>query len=421
MSSAQSKDVYQRKDCRLCGSRNVELAVPLRPTPVADAYVPAEAFAPGAPLYPLDLYLCGDCGHLQLLTVVSPEVLFGSYTYRSGSSASLLAHFEGLADEVSAMAGLREGDLVVDVGSNDGSLLGMFQKRGMRVAGIDPAQAIAAEASARGLPTYGGYMTTEMAKRIAVDHGAAKLVTANNVFAHADDLAGMARGIREILAPGGWFTFEVSYLPDILDRLLFDTVYHEHLSYHATRPLDRFLRSNGMALVDAKLVGSKGGSIRGIARRLEDAGEPSDFLSSLFAKEEAAGLDSIEPYRAFSARIQGARDAARAAVKECGGKLAGFGASATVTTLVYQFGWEEELAFLVDDNVRRHGFRSPGAGSPVLSAEAALEQDFGPLVILAWQYAAPIRQKHEAAFRRAGHPVVVPLPDVEVATAEKMP
>jgi hypothetical protein len=108
-------------------------------------------------------------------------------------------------------------------------------------------------------------------------------------------------------------------------------------------------------------------------------------------------------------------------VKECGGKPAGFGASATVTTLVYQFGWEEELSFLVDDNVRRHGFRSPGAGLPVLSAEAALEQDFGPLVILAWQYAVPIRQKHEAAFRRAGHPVVVPLPDVEVTTAEKVP
>ncbi|MBJ7393113.1 MAG: methyltransferase domain-containing protein, partial [Chthoniobacterales bacterium] len=332
MSSAQTKDVHQRKDCRLCGSGNLELAVPLRPTPVADAYVAAESFVPGAPLYSLDLHLCHDCGHLQLLTVVSPEILFGSYTYRSGSSASLLVHFAGLADEVSALAGLQAGDLVVDVGSNDGSLLSMFQKRGARVAGVDPAAAVAAEATARGLPTYGGYMTTEMAKRIVADHGAAKLVTANNVFAHADDLGGMARGIREVLAPGGWFTFEVSYLPDILDRLLFDTVYHEHLSYHAAQPLDRFLRANGLALVDAELVGSKGGSIRGIARRLEDAGEASGFLRSLFAKEEAAQLDSIEPSRAFSGRIDRARAAACAAVKGFGGCAAGFGASATVTT-----------------------------------------------------------------------------------------
>jgi SAM-dependent methyltransferase len=419
MSSAQTKDVYQRRDCRLCGSGNLELAVPLRPTPVADAYVPADSFVPGAPLYALDLHLCRDCGHLQLLTVVSPEILFGSYTYRSGSSASLLAHFAGLAGEVSGLAGLQAGDLVVDVGSNDGSLLAMFQKGGVRVAGVDPAATVAAEATARGLPTYGGYMTVEMAKRIVAEHGAAKLVTANNVFAHADNLGGMARGIREVLAPGGWFTFEVSYLPDILDRLLFDTVYHEHLSYHAARPLDRFLRANGLALVDTKLVGSKGGSIRGIARRLEDAGEPSGFLRSLFAKEEAAQLDSIEPYRAFSGRIDRARDAARAAVKDLGGRPGGFGASATVTTLVYQFGWEEELAFLVDDNATRHGFRSPGVGLPVLSADAALQREFGPLVILAWQYATPIRQKHEAAFRPAGHPVMAPLPEVEVAPAEK--
>jgi len=418
MSSLKSKDAHQRKDCRLCGSTNLELAVPMRPTPVADAYAPASEFVTGAPLYSLDLHLCGDCGHLQLLTVVSPEILFGSYIYHSGSSASLVAHFGDLAEDVSAIAGLRAGELVVDVGSNDGSLLAMFQKRRMRVVGVDPARAIAAEAAERGLPTYGGYMTIEMARRIVAEHGTAKLVTANNVFAHADDLVGMARGICEVLAPGGWFTFEVSYVPDILDRLLFDTIYHEHLSYHAARPLDRFLRANGMALVDAKLVGSKGGSIRGIARRLEDAAPPSDFLHSLFDAENRKGLDTLGPYRAFTQRIERAKEAARAAVRGCGGRPAGFGASTTVTTLIYQFEWERELAFLVDDNAARHGLRSPGAELEVLGAEEALARDFGPLVVLAWQYAAPICQRHEVSFRRGGHPLVVPLPEVRVLAGE---
>jgi hypothetical protein len=228
----------------------------------------------------------------------------------------------------------------------------------------------------------------------------------------------MARGIRDVLAPDGWFAFEVSYLPDILDRLLFDTIYHEHLSYHAARPLDRFLRANGLALVDAQLVGSKGGSIRGMARRVESAGKPSEFLQSLFDAEEKAGLDSPEPYRDFTERIARAKSAAQSAVRACRGRPAGFGASATVTTLIYQFEWENDLAFLVDDNAKRHGFRSPGAGLPVMGAEVALAEDFGPLVLLAWQYAAPIRQRHEASFRRGGHAVVVPLPDVEVLAGE---
>ena len=412
-------EVHQRDNCRLCGSRDLELAVPMRPTPVADDYLPADKFVAGARLYPLDLHLCRDCGHLQLLTVISPEVLFGSYTYRSGLSASLLAHFESLAAEVSVLAGLKPGDLVLDVGSNDGSLLAKFKSKGMQVVGVDPAEHIAAEATSRGLPTLAGYMDEAMGKRIRAEHGAAKLVTANNVFAHADDLGGMARGIREVLAPGGWFTFEVSYLPDILDRMLFDTFYHEHVSYHAARPMDLFLRANGMALVDAKLVGSKGGSIRGIARRIEDADKTSDFLRSLFAREEQAKLDSLTPYREFSKRIEKAKIAARAAVQSCAGAPAGFGASATVTTLIYQFEWENELAFLVDDNATRHGFRSPGAGLEVMGAGAALTQEFGPLVVLAWQYADPICGKHEGGFTKHGHPVIVPLPRAVVAEVSK--
>ena len=295
----------------------------------------------------------------------------------------------------------------------------MFRDLGMRVAGVDPAQHIAEEATARGLPTLAGYMDETMARRLVADHGPAKLVTANNVFAHADDLGAMARGIRDVLAPGGWFAFEVSYLPDILDRLLFDTIYHEHLSYHAARPLDRFLRANGMALVDAKLVGSKGGSIRGIARRLEDAPAPSAFLQSLFEAEDRAGLAGLAPYAAFAKRIARAKDDARAAVRRCAGRPAGFGASATVTTLIYQFEWEQELAFLVDDNAKRHGFRSPGAGLEVMGVDAALAREFGPLVILAWQYADPIRRKHEEVLTRHGHPVITPLPTAVVTEVAK--
>jgi SAM-dependent methyltransferase len=244
--------VSRRKTCRLCDSSKLELVVPLAPTPVAEKYVTKEELNQPTPIYPLDLHMCLDCGHVQLLEVVDPQFLFDDYTYTSGNTKTLVQHFDEIAESTCVRYKVPQGSLVVDIGSNDGSLLRAFQKRGMRVLGVDPAKEIAAKATAAGIPTIPDFMTPDLARKIKAEHGGISIVCAFNVFAHADNLAGMADSIRELLAPNGVFVFEASYLLDILDRMLLGTIFHEHLSHHSIIPVESFLRRHGLELIDVQ-------------------------------------------------------------------------------------------------------------------------------------------------------------------------
>src|SRR5258706_9099273 len=233
--------VKKRKTCRLCESPRLELVVPLAPTPVAEKYVTEQELSQPTAIYPLDLYLCLDCGHVQLLDVVDPKFLFDEYTYMSGNTKPLVQHFDECAEVTLKRYQLKPDSLVIDIGSNDGSLLRSFQKRGMRVLGVDPATEIAAKATQQGIPTIPNFLTNDLSKTIKAEHGQAAVVCAFNVFAHADDLAGMADSIRQLLAPNGLFLFEFSYLLDIIDRMLLGTIFHENLSHHSVKPMANFL------------------------------------------------------------------------------------------------------------------------------------------------------------------------------------
>ena len=164
--------------------------------------------------------------------------------------------------EVIRYVPLTAGNRVLDIGSNDGTLLSFFQKAGMKVLGIDPARKIAEEATRRGIPTWPEFFNSELAQRIAGNSARVQVVTANNMFAHADGLPDILDGIAGLLDPKGIFVFEVSYLLDVIERNLFDTIYHEHLSYHSVKPLVSFMQRHGLELVRVQRVDSHGGSIR---------------------------------------------------------------------------------------------------------------------------------------------------------------
>jgi len=194
------------------------------PTPVAEKYAAQDELDQPTPSYPLDLYICLDCGHVQMLDVVDPAFLFADYTYQSGKTRKIVEHFDEIAETTLRRYNIT-GGLAVDIGSNDGTLLSRFKQRGMRVLGVDPAKEIAAKATESGVPTITDFMSVGLAKKIKQEHGAVSVVCAFNVFAHNDDIAGMTESIRELLAPGGVFVFEASYLLDILDRMLLGTIF----------------------------------------------------------------------------------------------------------------------------------------------------------------------------------------------------
>jgi SAM-dependent methyltransferase len=412
ISTSQTPSFRHRDTCCLCGSRNLQLVLSLAPTPIADDYVAADHLAETQEHFPLDLALCKDCGHTQLLDAVNPDLLFRNYTYRTSVSLGLVDHFRKVAERLIEQLQIGPGSLVVEIGSNDGSMLRFFKDRGATVLGVDPATGIAAAATASGIETIPKFFTPDLAARVRRERGPARLVIANNVFAHADALGAIADGIRELLAPEGIFVFEVSYMVDIVEKMLWDTIYHEHLCYHAVKPLENFFRLHAMQLVDVERIPTKGGSIRGIAQRKDGPRPVAPAVCELMDLEARIKFGEAQTFLDFAAKIQALKRQLLdllAGLRAQGKTVAGYGASATVTTLLHHFDLGDKLDFIVDDNAVKQGTYSPGHHIPVLAPLALLDRRPDYVVILAWAYAEPIVKKNQTYLERGGH-FIVPLP-----------
>jgi SAM-dependent methyltransferase len=402
----------RRTSCRLCDSTRIECVFQLEPLALAEWYLPPARAHEAAERFPLDLVLCRACGHVQLVDVIDAVRLFSNYAYTSASSPGLEAHFHRYAQAVVGKLALPPGARVLDVGSNDGTLLRQFAAHQLEVLGVDPAMAIAQAATAAGIPTLNGFMDAAMAHRVVHEGGPVQLCTANNVFAHNDELGGMADAIGSVLADDGAFVFEVSYLLDTVEGLVFDFIYHEHLCYHSVKPLDAFLRRHGMYLFDVERVASKGGSLRGFAQKLGGPRPVAPRVAELLALEEKAGLYDPATYRRFSAHVSRLRDQTTAFLRSCharGLTVAGYGASATVTTLMHHFCIGDSIDFLVDDNPLRHGTVSPGYQVPVYPSQSLYERKPEVVLILAWRFADAIINRH-APYLEGGGTFVVPVP-----------
>jgi SAM-dependent methyltransferase len=397
----------------LCGSRSLELVLPIRPSAIGDAFVSGDHLHEKQEVYPLDCYLCLDCGHLQNLDVVDPEILFREYTYRTSVSLGLVEHFRKYARSVVSTLALPKDGLVVEIGSNDGSLLKAFRAEGMRVQGIDPAREIAATATREGIPTIPDFFTSAIAGQIKAANGPAALFCANNVFAHIDDLSDVVKGVRTLLADDGAFVFEVSYIVDMIDNMVFDTIYHEHVSHHALLPLERFLNRHDMTLFDVERKETKGGSIRAFAQPMSTGQRPkSPQLTALMAEEERRGITRPQIYREWFAAIEACKAKVLAyldAAILAGKTVAAYGASTTTTTLLYHFELTSRIAFIVDDNPLKQGLFSPGAHIPVLSSQELAARKPDIVVILAWIYADAITSRN-SEYIRSGGTFLVPLP-----------
>ena len=414
------RDVIRRASCRLCNSMRFELVLPILPSAVGDAFVAANQLHEQQGVYPLDTYLCLDCGHLQNLQVVDPEILFRNYTYRTSVSLGLVEHFRRYAAAVVDGLDVQRDSLVVEIGSNDGSLLKEFRARGLRVVGVDPARSIAAVAAAEGIPTLPEFFTSALAQEICKQHGRAALVCANNVFAHVDDIKDLVGGIRRLLAPAGVFVFEVSYVLDIIDNLVFDTIYHEHVSHHALMPLERLLNRCDMSLFDVERSATKGGSIRGFAQPMSTGKRPkTGRLLDMFAEEERRGVTQPPIYRAFFQTIERRKQATLDYLDRAvtaGQTVAGYGASTTTTTLIYHFELGSRISFIVDDNPIKHNMFSPGLHLPVLPSSELYSRRPAIVVVLAWLYRDPIIARHRRFIEEGGR-FLIPLPEMRIVPA----
>jgi SAM-dependent methyltransferase len=386
-------------------------------TPPANAFVPADKLGDAQRCYPLDVYFCQSCGHLQLLDVVDPEILFRDYVYVSGTSPSFVKHFQIYAEDCIARFTPSLGSMAIDIGSNDGTLLQFFKAAGMSVLGIDPATKIAADATARGLETWPEFLDAGLAARILKEKGRAAIITANNVFAHVDDLAGLTGCIHSLLADDGVFVFEVSYAADVHANVLFDTIYHEHVDYHTVAPLIPFFEKHGLELFSTRRIATHGGSLRGYVQRANGPQKQDGSVAAMVADERARSLDQISGWTEFADRIDRvgrALSSLIADLKKQGKRIAGFGAPAKATTLMYRFGLDgAAVDYIVDDSPLKQGLFTPGKHVPVVAWAHTAQAWPDYMVILAWNFSDAIIANHREYLDKGGH-FIVPLPELRI-------
>jgi len=385
--------------------------------PPANAFLTAEQLTEPEMTFPLDVCLCTKCALVQLKDVVDPELLFENYVYASSTSPSFRAHFQSFAEHVYRRFRLDARSLVIDVGSNDGILLKPFKELGARTLGVDPAENLARQATEAGIDTLPIFFGIKAAKIIAETRGKAHIVTANNVFAHVDDLDSFVQAVRAVLREDGIFIFEVPYLADLLTKNLFDTIYHEHLSYFSLRPLLYHFQKQEMQILDVQRVDSHGGSLRVFVRNADSGQENEDSIRKFLNLEEELLIYSFKTWQGFSDRVQHNREKFRNLLhelKSAGKRIAGYGAPAKGNTLLNYFGiTRKDLEYIADDSPLKQNLFTPGSHIPVFSPDRLSVDRPDYVLILAWNFADSIMARL-SSFRSSGGKFILPVPSPEV-------
>ena|SRR3989344_3158981 len=409
------KEVVKLDNCRACDSSDLLLFLQLGPTPVPNGFLKAHHRHRAEKFYPLDICFCKDCGLVQLAHVVSPKVMFRNYVYIPSTSQTMLAHFASLARQAIKKTGAKEGDLSVDIGSNDGTLLKSFKNLKMKILGIDPAENLAKKANQDGVETICALFTKELAKEIRKKNKEAKIITATNVVAHVHDLDNFLEGIKILLSDDGLFISEFPYLLDLLEKVEFDTIYQEHLSYFSIYPFEKLLAKHSLTLIDVQRVAVHGGSVRVFVSKKH--GSVSRRVKKILQLEKTREILDPKTYLKFRKRVDRVR---HELVQLLWGlrlknkKIVGYGASAKGNIILnYCRIGPETLDYIVDSISYKQGKYTPGMHIPIYPEAKLLEDMPDYTLLLAWNFADEIIKK-QAEYRKRGGKFILAIPKLTI-------
>lgn len=408
-------DYYLRTSCRMCDCSNLARVMTLTATPPGNTLRTREELGQPQPRYPLELYFCGDCHHVQLGHVVDPRILYQNhYLYVSGTSAQFVRHLKDYAAQMVKRFTLPTAVLVVDIGSNDGTCLRFFREQGMKVVGVDPAIEIARAATENGIETVSAFFSLSLAKELRTKYGPAAFITSHNACAHIDRLDDVMRGVAHWLSDNGIFVLEVGYFVDVYSNLFFDTIYHEHLDYHTVAPFRQLFARTGLELLSVQRIAPQGGSIRVMAQKAGGRLKRDDSIADLIALEGNLGLDRPESLIAFGEKVARLGEQLRALLTRIrgeGASIAAYGAPTKAVTLLSHFGIGSELIdFVVEDNPLKHGMYLPTSNIPVVPTGELYARRPDYVLILAWNFAKPIMAMHERYAAEGGR-FIIPMPE----------
>ena len=402
--------------CRGCGGRHVRMFLDLGDQPHCNRLIPPSLADRKEPYYPLRVGYCDDCRMVQIDYTIPKESMFSDYPYVSGTTKTLVQHFKDTAERLIATYRFGAGDLVVDIGSNDGTWLSHYQPFGLRVLGIDPAANVVELAVKRGVPTWARFFNEDTASEIVAKEGKASLVTAAGVFFHLEELHGVIRGVKTLLAENGVFVVQAIYLGGMVDNLAFDQVYHEHLVYYTLRSIEALFARHDLEVFDARIVPIHGGSLE-VHIAPKGQREIRASVIAMRAEEERKGYGRFDTYERFAAGVWRLREELNALLQRYrhqGKTVYAYGAPAKGATLLNSFGIGPDLVQkAAEKNPMKIGYLMPGSRIPIIDEGEARPDAY---LLLAWNFFDEIVAK-EREFLRAGGEFIVPIPRLRVIGA----
>jgi C-methyltransferase C-terminal domain/Methyltransferase domain/Putative zinc binding domain len=397
--------------CQVCGHAPLDDVLSLGYMPPVNQMVPIGQVPRQQPWFPTNLLHCRNCELLQLGLAVDPVIIFPpEYPYTSGTTKLLRDNFADLHRESAAMLGLGDKNLVVDIGSNDGTLLSNFKNGGIRVLGIEPTD-VGDIANSKGIPTLKRYFDVDVARKVKREYGPASVVTAANCFAHIEDVHAIVDGIVEMLEPNGVFVSESHYLVGLLDTLQYDTIYHEHLRYYSVASLKYLLEMHDLEVFHARPIPSHGGSIRVYAAH-RGAHTVQDSVRRMLSAEPR-GEAMVKRLADFKRDVMLSKLRLLSMLrdlKEKGSRVAGISAPSRASTLVNYVGLDQGIIDYVCEipGSLKIGKCMPGTQIPVVDETRLFTDQPDCAVIFSWHIADELAPKLKAKGFRGQ--LITPLP-----------
>ena len=380
------KYIVQKKKCRLCASKKILKVFELCESPLANNLYNNIKSSLNADYFPLNLMLCKNCYHLQLEHVVNSKELFSNYFYMTGISRGFKIHFKKFADDIIKKLGKSSIKNVLEIGSNDCLLLDYFKQKGCKTVGVEPATNLY-NLTKKKHRIYNSFYNLKTNKKLIKNFNSFDLILANNVFAHIDNLKLVFSLLKKLMKNKSFIVFEVSYLIDVLNKKLFDTIYHEHLDYHAITPLFPFFQNLKLKIVDIENIPSHGGSIRIYVTKKGNKAKVNKIkLHNFINKEKKIGIKNVETYKKFYNNLIFQRKKIKQYFLKIKGEVVyGYGAPAKAVTMLNFFQLNHKnIKLIIDDSQLKQNKYIPGTKIKICDSKILLSKPPKFIIILAW-------------------------------------
>ncbi len=404
------------ENCRICKGSELSVILDYGNVALADSFLNSKNEIINEKKYPLKLCFCENCKHLQIDEIIPPELLYKNYVYETGVSKSILGFADDLCQKLLACYyanSPQKQPAVLEIASNDGTVLSVFQDNGCKVLGIDPAENLVKIANSRGVKSLASFFNLQNANKILEEYGKWNICLARNVLAHVSELHSLVNGIKTVLADDGFAIVEVPHIKTMFEQLQYDQVFHEHIGFHSFDSLQRLFNMFDMEAFDVEEVWIHGGSIRVYLQHKKGPRAISANVLKMLEMEKEIGLFEKSSWEDFARKVYAQKTALQNELNQLisnNNKIAIYGASGKGQSLIQFCGLDNNtIEYVVDKSSLKHHKMTPGSHIPIYPTEYIYENMPDVVLLCAWNFADEIL-KQEERYISLGGKILHPLP-----------